>query len=164
MPFRVIAPDAFFERVQRLKAAAGDAAEVMPALEKLMWEDNRDGLLNWTDKNGRQMKKLSPHTIRYRKSAVGKADPKAPPLIPCWRRSRAIANYRLTSFQRGDGNWILLGAWVNVVSKQGVPFLGFHATGTRNMPRRDIFGVRPEGRKRISAALKAWLLAKWGLS
>lgn len=162
MPSHINFNDGFMARIYRIQEAADKIDEIMPELEKLAWEDNRDGLLAGRDKHGRRFRKLSPHTVRFRKSAVGAADPKAPPLIPCYERSRLIANYRVTSFPRARGAWIILGAWEDVVSSKGVPFIGFHATGTRRMPRRDPTGVRPVGQQKISEALKTWLLLKWG--
>jgi hypothetical protein len=161
MPSRLTFPDAFTLRIDRLRRAGGDIGPVLPELEKLAWQDNEAGLLAGTDRDGRPLAPLAARTIRYRRSATGRADPHAPPLIPARRRSRAIANYRVTSFRKSTGTWLILGAWANVLSTKGVPFLGFHADGTRHLPVRDIFGVRPEGRRQIGAALKAWIRANW---
>lgn len=161
MPSRVVFPGSFIRRIRLLQAAADDAGQIMPELERIAWEDNRDGLLAGQDKDGAPFVPLSPYTIRHRRSATGTADPNAPPLIPARNRSRAIANYRVTSFRKSKGTWVLLGAWQNVLSAKGVPFLGFHAEGAGRLPVRDIFGVRPEGQAKISAALKTWLLSRW---
>lgn len=162
MPTRLVFPDAFTERIRRLGAAAADLGPVMPRLEQLAWQDNEQGLLAGQDRDGLPMAPLAARTIRYRRSETGRADPHAPPLIPARRQSRAIANYRVTSFRKSKGTWVILGAWMNVLSKKGVPFLGFHAEGAGHLPVRDIFGVRPAGRSKISAALQAWLMSQWG--
>ena len=156
MPSSVRFPDSFLLRVQRLQGASMDAGkEIMPELERLAWEDNRDGLLAGKDKDGQRFAPLAASTLKYRKGT-------GPPLIPNRTRSRMIANYGVTSFRRSDGNWVILGAWRNVLSKKGVPFIPFHADGTRFMARRDLVGVRPEGKRKIGAALTQWLLSKWG--
>lgn len=153
---KVVFPDSFLLRIRGLQRANRDAGrEVMPALERIAWEDNRDGLLASTDKDGRPLAPLSAATLKDRARGSGG------PLVPRGRQSRAIANYRVTSFQRQDGNWVLLGAWQNVLSRRGVPFLGFHAEGRGHLPVRDIFGVRPTGKQKIQAAMKAWLLSRW---
>lgn len=161
MPIRITFPDALTVRVRAMAGAADHAGEVMPELERLMLEDNRDGLLLGQDRDGVPMAPLAARTIRYRRSAMGKADPNAPPLIPARAKSRAISRYRVTSRRRADGQWVMLGAWMDFVTKRDAPILLFHADGSARLPVRDILGVRPAGRARISAALTAWLRSKW---
>jgi hypothetical protein len=162
MPSRLVFPDSFAVRIEALRRASGDISPVLPELEQLAWEDNEAGLLAGQDRDGQPLAPLAARTIRYRRSATGRADPHAPPLIPARRQSRAIAHYRVTSSRRSERSWVILGAWANVVSARGVPFLGFHAGGAGRLPVRDIFGVRPAGQKKISEALEAWLMSKWG--
>ena len=74
--------------------------------------------------------------------------PRGPP------NSRVITN--LATRNGHDGNrWFAVGAWKDVVSKTGVAFLHCHFAGSVTghpkhrfrMPRYDLRGVRPEGRK-----------------
>jgi hypothetical protein len=162
MPAKLIFAPEFVARISRMRRAVGDGASaIMPSLEKIAWEDNREGFLRGLDKDDIPFRALAERTIANRRSATGPADPFAPPLVPARERSRAIANYRVTSIREGASSWVILGAWMNVLSDRGVAFLGFHASGTRYLPVRDFLGVRPGGRKRISAALSAWLLSRW---
>jgi hypothetical protein len=133
----------------------------MPDLEKLMWEDNERGLLAGTDRDGRPLIPLAASTMANRRSAVGVASPHNPPLIPAGIRSRAIANYRVTSIRGDRGSWLMVGAWKNVVSRRGVPFLGFHFVGAGRLPVRNIDGVRPDGRDKIGRALREWIRSRW---
>lgn len=161
MPARLTFPGRLIARIDRALATAGAAGEVMPELERLAWHDNREGLLAGQDGDGRPLAPLAARTIKYRKSATGPADPHAPPLIPARERSRAIANYRVTHVRRSATSWLILGAWQDVLSSRGVPFLPFHAEGAGHLPVRDIFAVRPAGRRKMSAALRDWVRARW---
>lgn len=154
MPVRFTWPDSFTMRIKGARSASADLGQLMPDLERIAWQSNRDGLLAGTDRDGVPMAPLAASTLRYRKGD-------GPPLVPRRNQSRMIANYRVTSFRRPDGNWVILGAWQNVLSKKGVPFIPFHADGTRRMPRRDPVGVRPLGRLQVGVALRAWIQEKW---
>jgi hypothetical protein len=153
---RAIFPESFLMKIQGFQKAASDLSPIMPTLEKLAWEDNEEGLLRGTDKDGRDLVPLSPRTLANPRRGPGG------PLIPRSRASRFIANYRVGSIRRGDGNWTIIGAWENILSKKGVPFAPFHFDGAGRLPRRDLRGVRPEGRQKITDALSNWLKSKLG--
>lgn len=155
MPSRVTFPDSFLARIKNLQRASQDAGEVMPELERLAWQDNADGLMASTDKDGRPLAPLAQSTLKNRHRGPGG------PLVPNGRQSRFIKNYRDTSFRRSDGNWVIVGTWMNVLSKRGVPITPFHVEGRGRNPVRDIAGVRPTGRKNIAAAFRAYLMRKW---
>lgn len=163
MPGQITFPEDYLARIRNMANATRDPSEIIERLERIAWEDNRDGLLAGTDKDGRPLARLAKSTIEHRRSAVGAASPNNPPLIPAGKQSRAIANYRVGTDIMARGSWRIVGVWENVLSKQGVPFMGYHFTGTRNrdgsvrMPKRDINGLRPEGMRKMSAALKEWL-------
>jgi phage gpG-like protein len=74
-----------------------------------------------------------------------------------------ITNY-FTGHGREGNQWFATGAWFEVVSNRGVPFLEAHFTGAStgrghavHLPRRDLRGVRPQGRQEAVAALHDWL-------
>jgi hypothetical protein len=156
MPSQVKFTNDLAVRLKRLKDATRNLSEVLPALEKEMWEDNRDGLLASTDKDGKPLAPLAASTLKNRARGNGG------PLVPRGRQSRFIANYRVGSIKLGDGNYKLIGAWQDVRSKKGVAFAGFHIEGAGRLPVRDIAGVRPTGKAKIQAKLKEWILGKWG--
>lgn len=123
-------------------------------------EDNEQGILKGQDGFGNPMVPIAETTKKYRKSAVGKADPNAPPMIPCYALSRVIANY-VTAFYRDGVRWVVIGAWENVLSKKGVPFLPFHFRGEGHLPVRNLAHIRPWGmqraREQLAARVKVWL-------
>lgn len=86
-----------------------------------------------------------------------------PPLAPRGAYSRVITNY-LTAHGRDGNQWFAAGAWFEVVSTQGVPFLEAHFDGAatgRNyavkLPVRNLRGVRPEGIREASEAVETWI-------
>jgi hypothetical protein len=177
MPSKIVFPEDFRARIHRLGTAIDDAGEIMATLERLAWEDNRDGLLAGKDKDGVPFVPIKESTRRTRRSATGTADPDAPPLIPARERSRAIANYQVASLRKSRASWVILGQWLNVLSAKGVPFLPYHFSGTKGrqrrnakghfmagfigrLPKRDADGIRPEGREKIRGALRDWLRSR----
>jgi hypothetical protein len=125
----------------------------MPEIELEMRRDNERGLLAGQDKDGKPLARLADSTLKKRKPGESPL-----PLIPRRRSSRVIANYRTTSFQRPDGAWVAIGAWQNLLSRKGVPYLPFHLEGRGRLPIRNIAGVRPEGRKNVKAIVRKRVL------
>lgn len=82
-----------------------------------------------------------------------------PPLAPRRAFSRVITNLVTTYGGNPESNhWYAAGAWDEVVSRKGIPFLHWHFEGTGKLPKRDLRGVRPEGVTRARAALRAWAI------
>lgn len=89
-----------------------------------------------------------------------------PPLAPRGPFSRVITNLRLRFGRLSSGTWEAVGYWDEVVNRKGRRFLHYHfdgATGggksrTVVLPRRDLRGVRPEGRLKAMRAMKAWAI------
>jgi hypothetical protein len=81
-----------------------------------------------------------------------------PPLAPRGAFSRVITNLKTGSAPSNDGKtWTAWGAWVDVVSTKGVPFLGAHFNGAGRLPIRNLAGVRPEGIAKARRAAIAWM-------
>jgi hypothetical protein len=78
-----------------------------------------------------------------------------PPLAPRDQFSRVITNLK-TGHAREGASWVAFGAWDEVVSTKGVPFLRFHFDGAGNLPRRDLRGVRPAGIAKALSSLRAF--------
>lgn len=82
-----------------------------------------------------------------------------PRLAPRRQFSRIITNL-VTASGREPGVspavWFAEGAWLDVVSRKGVRFLRFHFDGEGRLPKYDLRGVRPAGRKRMIDALHEW--------
>jgi hypothetical protein len=80
-----------------------------------------------------------------------------PALAPRGAFSRVITNLR-TAFEKVSSHvWDAYGAWYEVVDQRGRPFLGHHFDGDGGLPRRDLRGVRPEGRAKAREATVAWM-------
>lgn len=80
-----------------------------------------------------------------------------PPLAPRGASSRVITNlFTGHSTRPVNGVWFATGAWAEVVSTKGVPFLPYHFNGQGRNPIRDLRGVRPQGRVLAVIALQEW--------
>ena len=69
-----------------------------------------------------------------------------------------MTNFR-TAHGRDGGAWVAIGAWEDVLSLDGVPFLGSHFRGEGNLPVRDLAHVRPTAMARAKAALHDFAVA-----
>lgn len=175
----------FAEVQAKLESIANfDPSPVLPALEQVLYQDNREGVLAGTDGDGKPM----PETVRqktpvgfwaYRRLPNGKTikywqagsvpSPEAPagvsegdgpPLAPRGVDSRVITDFETFYGADGPNRWRVVGHWDNVVSKDGVPFLPFHFEGRGRLPTRDLAGLRPDGMARALAVIDAWAAAK----
>ena len=81
-----------------------------------------------------------------------------PPLAPRRQYSRVITNYTVSPRQIGQRAWEVVGSWVNVLSRKGVPFLRYHFEGAGRLPIRDLRGIRDWGMSRIRSAVRAWMI------
>jgi hypothetical protein len=98
-----------------------------------------------------------------------------PPLAPRGPASRVISNYTVEPLTSNNGNTVgVEGGWDDVVSDKGFEFLPVHFQGfgsqnpvfassisgpNRNMPRRNLVGLRAWGKKQARLELNAWV--KW---
>ncbi|HWE39526.1 MAG TPA: hypothetical protein VG406_23455 [Isosphaeraceae bacterium] len=80
-----------------------------------------------------------------------------PPLAPRGEGSRVISNYATAHGEEAAGRWFAEGAWIDVVSDRGVPFLHSHFVGAGHDPTRDLRGIRPWGRAAIDRATRSWV-------
>ncbi len=78
-----------------------------------------------------------------------------PPLAPRREGSRVITNFQVTS-RVIEGGVEVAGSWKDVLSAKGRPFLMGHFTGAGRLPRRDLRGVRPEGRRLAARLVWEW--------
>jgi hypothetical protein len=98
-----------------------------------------------------------------------------PPLAPRGMASRIISNYLISPLEFGNGQFGVEGRWTSVESKNGTPFLPFHFNSTlvsstqhslfgivgigrgKNLPRRNMAGLRAWGKKRAREDLRKWI-------
>jgi hypothetical protein len=107
-------------------------------------EDHYEMLLRGVDRYGQARAPLAARTL---------ADPRrgpGPSLIPRYYQSRFLANFRATWDIRANVQ-ALACAYVDILSKQGKPFVQYHMTGATKkgtnwvLPRRDTGGITPAG-------------------
>jgi hypothetical protein len=106
------------------------------------------------DRFGRALALISEHTYNNRRSAMGDADPDAPPLTPAYDLSRTRSFLRKRNTDRGVYFW-----WKydpRVRRSWGV-ILGYHATGqVRGAPVRDVIGFSDAEKTAIKAHMRRW--------
>jgi hypothetical protein len=165
-----------------------DVRPVLRALGAVIVEDNRAGVLSGRDMNDQPMPPLRYRNGRgrrtaYRNEGFGKGRRRrfadnppgdnltasqyrkltGPRLAPRRADSRIIRNLRLRVpiFERTPtGNrWVVSAAWVDVVSKKGVPFLNAHFNGRNRLPKYDLRGVRPAGMRKARELWIRWARA-----
>jgi hypothetical protein len=95
-------------------------------------------------------------SVEYRRST-------GPPLAPRYQFSRVITNLLIGYFEEGQGRASVWGYWDEVVNVKGEKFLHYHFNGLtlrngRQLPPRDLRGVRPDGKKKCLEAFRAWAL------
>jgi hypothetical protein len=85
-----------------------------------------------------------------------------PPLAPREQFSRVVTNFETTSWQVEEhGHWIVMGAWKEVVNKNGYAFLKHLFDGDPPQPGpRDLRGVRPKDLEKCRATILPWAKLK----
>jgi hypothetical protein len=127
-------------RASMARLAHPDPTPLLRQLEEVIFRDNERGVLAGLDRNGQRM----PVTKRQLDPNLSAKLGDGPPLAPKRTDSRVIKDL-VTGFFQDGGDWVVFGAWENVLSKSGVPFLPFHFRGEGRLPVRDLAGLRPEG-------------------
>lgn len=155
---------------------------ILNDLGKVIVEDNRAGVLSGTDKDGQPMPPLRYRNGRgrqtkYRRERFGAGRAKrldnlttseyrrltGPRLAPRRAESRIVRNLRLRTpiFERtaNGSRWVVSAAWVDVLSRKGVPFLRAHFDGRNRLPKYDLRGVRPAGMRKARELWIRWARA-----
>lgn len=111
------------------------------------------------DRFGFPLVEISEYTREHRRSAMGWADPDAPPLTPAHGLSRTTSFLR-SRYVPGKGVWFW---WIydpRVRDSWG-RILHYHATGrAKGGVVRDVLDLDPAGRLRVREALMRWWLAR----
>jgi hypothetical protein len=81
-----------------------------------------------------------------------------PRLAPRRDASRVISNYKPKSpmYEWNGRVLTVICGWVDVVSAKGVPFLQAHFKGEHGLPKYDLAGVRPIGKRKAVVIVRAW--------
>jgi hypothetical protein len=108
------------------------------------------------DKDGTPMARLKQSTIDRRMSAMGEADPDAPPLEPAYERSRT----RSLLAGRAHADHALFFWRYDAVT--GAPWgevLGYHRAGAGPLPVRDVIGASAAIKAEVRTRARKWLHA-----
>jgi hypothetical protein len=170
------------------KIANPDATPLMISWMREIDADNRRGVMAGLDKDGNPMVPVTYRPAPYgklgkvRRRGRGAYNPgtrgnlssrqyrllDGPPLAPRGTNSRVVTNLKTRYGRSGPLGllWEATGYWDDVVDKNGQPFLHYHFDGASGggrrknvtLPRRDLRGIRPEGRDRAKRALRAWII------
>lgn len=138
-------------------APAAARADLCHALVVIALEEKDADLARGLGADGAALVPISERTRVHRRSAMGLADPDAPPLTPAWGLSRT------RSFLVGEAAPNADGAdfWWMWDAREDVPWgqvLDHHRQGLGRLPVRDVFGCGPACLGRIRARLTAWWL------
>ncbi len=161
-----------------------DAFPLMEQWESIVTEGNRRGVLSGRDgfdqpmpalqyRGGAGRRTANRRVPDYGTTLHAATDPAAaagdnltsaqyraltgPRLAPRREASRAVKNLHTQVLSDGSGRWEVVGAWSDVVSRKGVPFLPFHFAGAGRLPRYDLRPVRPQDLQFCSVALAAFV-------
>lgn len=118
--------------------ARDDVGEIVKA-------GNREGLLAGTDRYGRPFAPLAESTLKRRRGS-------GPPLVPRHGQSRPIRNFVVRFVPTSQG-WTMIAGWTGM-SAGGKPWMQYHITGGRNLPRRDPSGIRPRDWNKIRQRIR----------
>jgi hypothetical protein len=130
--------------------------------------DRRNAYYKWANVEAKKMRRGQRSSVKAGKFEGGVGNNLTssqyrllggPPLAPRDQFSRVITNFKTTYTdpRQGGKEWAVIGAWDDVVNKDGIHFLPFHFNGTGRLPRRDLRGIRPAGVAKAMDALRNWV-------
>ena len=135
------------------KAAPAARLAFWTAVLAFVMEAKDKELAAGLDRYGKPMRALAVSTIKHRRSAMGPADPHAPPLQPAHglSRTRALLTGRATP--SGVACWWLYdshtkGSWGLI--------LAHHRAGSKRLPRRDVIGLSPASKAEVAVRAREW--------
>lgn len=112
-----------------------------------------DELARGLDRHGRSMDAIAASTRANRRSAMGYADPNAPPLTPAYGLSRT------RSLLRGRAGKDYAEFYWKFDAVDGVHWgriLGYHRKGKGRLPKRDVIGISPQSLTTIRHKAQIW--------
>jgi hypothetical protein len=112
------------------------------------------------DRFGMPLRPIAESTRRHRRSAMGPADPNAPPLMPARGLSRTRS--LLTGSATADGCRLTWAADPLTRSSWG-RVLQFHQRGSKRLPVRDVIGLAPMRVDHIQRQAHAWYHNRYSL-
>lgn len=107
------------------------------------------------DRNGEELVALKPRTIKYRRSAMGPADPNAPPLQPAHGLSRTRSLFTVEVSPSANG-LVCFWAFDSRTGASWGEILDHHRKGSGALPIRDVFGLSPQSMARLKQRASDW--------
>jgi hypothetical protein len=159
-------------RLVMLRLSDVDFTPLMMEWRTILEEDNREARLAGQDGWGIPLipvtyrpdpsGKPANHTILANNNLTSSwyRELTGPPMAPRGVESRTITNF-VTSHLHLGSQWQALGAWEDVFSPTGYPFLGAHFRGEGWLPVRNLAHVRPTAMARVRDVLSRfgrWLI------
>lgn len=107
------------------------------------------------DALGQPMTPISLYTREHRKSAMGPADPNAPPLTPAYglSRTRSLLDGRAHAAQH---HALFFWRVDPVTGQHWGKILGYHRKGSKKLPVRNVIGLSPAGRAEVQRRARQW--------
>lgn len=114
-------------------------------------------LASGLDRFGRPLVPISEYTFKHRKSAMGPADPYAPPLTPAYGLSRTRS---LLDGRAHLDHALFFWRMDPVTGKSWGRILGYHREGAGRLPVRDVIGLSPASLAWVKEQVARWWVAK----
>jgi hypothetical protein len=105
------------------------------------------------DKDGAMLRPIKASTRKHRRSAMGPADPNAPPLQPAHELSRTRS---LVDAKPVGMTIRVFWKFDPISGRRWSTILNYHRVGAGHLPVRDVFGLSQEARHRVLQAAYLW--------
>jgi hypothetical protein len=133
-------------------------AEVLSWLVHFGLEEKDRDLSQGLDKDGNPLAPIKPLTRKYRRSAMGIADPDAPPLMPAWAVSRTRLLLTGQSVDEGGGYAEFYWKYDDHTGGPWGQILDYQRRGVgRSKTKRDVIGASAD----MIARIRVKMLARW---
>lgn len=137
------------------KASLEDRIAYWTAVSVFVIEAKEEELINGFDRYGNPMAELAEYTKKHRRSAMGTADPDAPPLQPAHGLSRTRSLFRAEP-NVGARGVICWWTYDDVSGESWGEILAYHRAGSANLPVRDVIGLSPLMTFEVKSRAEDW--------
>lgn len=147
-----------FEPPDVRTSPAKDRKAFWSAVSEFVVDAKEEELRRGLDRHGLPMRSLSRYTIEHRRSAMGPADPFAPPLQPAHglSRTRSLFTVKPTADSNGVTCWW---AYDQHTGASWGEILRHHQRGRRGLPKRDVIGISPQSLATVASQAAHWWAA-----
>lgn len=154
-------PESFAFRISGVEPRDAEWRKAGPELRREFWRAvvaiglvvKDEELARGLDRHGVPMVPIAPYTRMHRKSAMGYADPNAPPLTPAYGPSRTRS---LLAGRAGKNYAEFYWRFDAVMGKHWGRVLGYHRAGAGRLPKRDVIGLSPASLTTVRHKAQVW--------